>query len=104
MPYTEVNPFLSVTNPSCSAINHSVAETAGGPCHQVSIPFFNLQHKVLPAIVPQQVGVGVPLHATYLTGPWRSTCLSDNFRLLHSFRFFGLDRAVYDRVQCDLKP
>merc|ERR1719490_6715 len=104
MPHAKVNPFLSVTYSPRSAVNHSVAETAGGPHHQVTIPFFNLQHKVLPAVVPQQVGVRVPLHSTYLTGPRRATGLSYNLGLLHSFWFFSLDWAVYNRVKGDLKP
>ena len=47
----EVNPFLSVTNPPCSAVDHSVAEAVGGPHHKVSIAFFDIQHKMFPAVV-----------------------------------------------------
>ena len=100
----EVNPFLCVPNTPCSAVDHGVAETAGGSHHQVTVPFLNLQHKVLPAVVPQQVGVRVPLHSTYLTGPRRATGLSYNLGLLHNFWFFSLDWAVYNRVKGDLKP
>ena len=43
--------FSGVTNPSCSAVDHSVAEAVGGPHHKVSIAFFDIQHKMFPAVV-----------------------------------------------------
>ena len=110
MPNPQVNPFLSISNASGGAVNHSVAEAAGRPIHQVAVTFFDLKHEVLPAAVPQQIGVGVPFHTTYLAGPRRSTCLPDNLGLLDDFGFFDLwaglwplDWAVYNRIESNLK-